>query len=188
MADGWRNSRMASENSTMKSRYGSVQPRKSSKDSGVDVANWLYKAAALSMVALGIWVIYTTSIEEVVNPPVSYWTGSFASVKPEYYPGEDVVLRVVATKYRLLPGSVAWRLTSDDTGEVFTYAARPPTVKGIGYVDENVHILTLPTRIDPGRYHLEGMITFELNTNKMVSYPLHSDSFTVLPSPNGGTK
>jgi hypothetical protein len=158
---------------------------KLAKDRGIDMAGWLYKLAALSMVALGLWVVYTTSVEEVVNPPLSYWAGSFTSVKSEYYPGEDVILRVVATKYRLLPGSVAWRLTNDETGEVFSYAARPPTIKSPGYVDENVHILTLPTRIDPGRYHLEGMITFELNTNKMISYPLHSDSFTVLPSENG---
>jgi hypothetical protein len=178
---------MASENLT-KSRYGSAQPRKSSKDYSVDLAGWLYKAAALSMVALGLWTIYTTTIEEWVYPPIHYWEGSFTATKAEYYPGDEVALRVVATKYRLLPGIVSWRLVNEETKEVFTFASRPPTIKSTGYIDENVRILTLPSRIDPGRYHLEGMVTFELNANKTVSYSLHSNSFIILPPANGGSK
>jgi hypothetical protein len=151
----------------------------------VDAAGWLYKLAALSMVALGVWVVYTTEIEERIYPPIVYWEGCFTSVKSEYHPGEDIVLRVIATKYRILPGSVTWRLVNEDTREVFTFAAGPPTIKHVGYVDDNVHILTIPSRIDPGRYYLEGMVTFDLNVNKTVSYPLRSNLFTILPSENG---
>jgi hypothetical protein len=166
-------------NSTVKSRK---------KDRNVDPADWLYKLSALAMIGLGLWIIWTTTIEELIYPPIQFWEGCFTSTKSEYYPGEDVKLRFVLTKDRILPGTVAWRLISDDTREVFAFASRPPTIKNTGYTDQNVHILTLPSRIDPGRYHLEGVANYILNHNKTVSYTLRSNSFTVLPPINGGSR
>lgn len=112
------------------------------------------------------------------RPFIEYWPGCFTSHKDSYRPGEPIKLRIVATKQSDLAGDVSWSLVNRDTGEV-TYFATRQTTLGPGLNDTLVRVGVIPTRIDPGHYRLDGLVTYNVNPLRMITYRMQSNLFAI---------
>jgi hypothetical protein len=132
-------------------------------------------ATSVLISTLCLWLFFAMVIDgEYINRPVIYWEGCFGSVQPVYYPGDEIKLRVFATKMRNIPGTVDWSLINSDTKEQINFQRRQ-TLLGLGYHDYSVRVGVVPQYIDPGHYRMIGMVTFSVNSVRDLSLNLMSD-------------
>jgi hypothetical protein len=157
------------------------------KSIGHDIA-WslrFVQATFAMCVMFMLFLVYELVIDGTyVNVPAIYWAGSFDVQKDHYYPGEQLWMRVVVTKAPNIIGKVSWSMIGRD-GYGLHFEQRNPAVGG-GCHDIEVPILTIPENTPLGRYHLEGVITYEINFLRTISMSLRSDTFDVIAKGGGG--
>ena len=136
----------------------------------VEVLAWLTLLAAACVLALGIfWLTFpydplTVHDVRLMNDTVKQ--------------GEVLALEVTYTKRMDLTGmGVRWFVDG------ISYATAPqPGRLPVGENQRIVREVVVPITLPPGEYHLNSIITFEVNPLRSVSYSYDSPPFTVLPA------
>lgn len=141
--------------------------------------HFLAQLSALILIAMVAHFPYSDNIDgSWPNPFIQYWEGCFTSVQTSYKPGDPVRLRVVATKRSQIAGDVSWSMVNQHTGEV-TYFEPRQTVLDAGFNDTIVRIGVVPSKIEPGPYRLNGLVSYNVNPFRNITYLLQSDQFTI---------
>lgn len=139
----------------------------------------LAQLSTLILITLSAYLIYSTNIDgSWPKPFIQYWDGCFSSIEARYKPGDPVRLRIVATKQNHLAGDVSWSMVNQQTREV-TYFATRQTVLDAGFNDTIVRIGVVPAKIEPGLYSLKGLVSYNVNPFRTITYRLQSDQFTI---------
>lgn len=137
------------------------------------------RVTATCLVLLMLYVFWHVVIDgTLIGKPVEYWPGCFTSIRTSYTPGDSIRLMISASKYKSLRGEVTWNLMNLETHELFKFAARETTL-GTGTHTYNIPVAVVPARATPGKYQMIGMVTYQVNPLKVVTYQLQSDNFTV---------
>jgi hypothetical protein len=137
------------------------------------------QVCALCLLAIVGYVTFCITIDGVyVNQPAIYWEGSFSIPDNKIFPGDALLARIVVTKIGTVHGDAAWSLVNVDTREVITFYPRS-TILGSGFHDSNVRIATIPLTATPGKYFARGIISYQVNPLKIISFQATSEEFIV---------
>jgi len=135
---------------------------------------------AICLLLLTGYLVWSVVIDgDYYHPPVTYHDGCFTAMQPVFAPGDSLILRVVATKSRTIPGIVTWSLVNAETHEVVANFLPRSTVIGPGLNDYRVNVFTIPEKTPPGTYYARGMATYAVNPLRAITYPLKSDNFRI---------
>jgi hypothetical protein len=113
------------------------------------------------------------------KPVIEYWEGCFAPAQEIFYPGNDIILRVISTKNRALVGQVSWSLVNVSTRQVVATFLTRPTIMHKGYNNALVTVGVVPVHIENGYYFMSGMVTYNVNPLNEVAYQLESAPFYI---------
>jgi hypothetical protein len=113
------------------------------------------------------------------KPPAKYLDKICNVSKKCYRPGDKVYMRLRVTKSRNIFGTARYSLVNDDDKLSLFYAERGTRI-GQGVWDVFIPIEKMPESAYPGRWHLEGLISYPVNHFRTLFYELKSESFIIL--------
>jgi len=119
------------------------------------------------------------------NPVLTFQSDplAFQTDKKVYKAGEEILIIFSFCKLREMPAESNWRLVdgiqvtfsqvilSVPTGCYGTLNGKPAYYRGVG---------TIPRFVDPGVYHLEGLVTFHVNSVRDITFVRKSVDFTIV--------
>lgn len=119
-----------------------------------------------------------------VNPVIDTTGSNFALMpvdKNVYHPGDMVRVRFMFQKQRPAVGMIKWYLK--DHGSDFLYRERTAAAPvGIYDVWTDAEVIPDTPALQPGKYHLEGTITYPLPTwffRRNLIYQLRTECFNI---------
>lgn len=102
--------------------------------------------------------------------------GNVTTTEAVYYPGDEVQATIAYCKTSNIGGIIDWQLV--DTYVRFYPASR--TDLPTGCHSYNMDLGRVPSDVSKDTYHFTGLLTYKMNSLTSVSYPLQSNTFTVL--------
>lgn len=134
------------------------------------------------LLCVTIWVLgYMVFLDGTVfNPVVTYDTQTFQTNKSIYEPGDMVEARRQFAKHRDIKGKIQWSLVNHRIISYTTKELALPT----GVIDAWSLVEKLPEVLESGEYHFEGLLCYQVNPLRVVSYPIRTEPFLVMPKAN----
>jgi len=110
-------------------------------------------------------------------PVKAYESNSVITDKLQYYQGDELVFTDDRCKYLGVPVDVNITLTD---GILYQYATRYRN-SPVGCSKVISEPLTIPSYAIPGKYHVEIILTFHINSIRRESFTIKTNEFEVLP-------
>lgn len=147
-----------------------------------EIKTWVLVGTSM-LLCVALWVSgYLVFLDGTVfNPVVTYETPEFPVSKSIYAPGEIVEARRQFAKHRNLKGTIKWSLVNH---RIIPYTSREIALP-VGIIDAWSPVERLPDVLESGEYHFEGLICYQVNPLRVVSYPIKTERFRVMPKPAG---
>lgn len=142
------------------------------------IREWVLVFVCACLVAFNF--IHPAGVE--LYPVLDFQGGNqftMATDKLVYHCGETVQALTIYQKQRQASGKIIWTLVrSDQNGNNYVVKTYPPRdiSRPVGIYHEWRQVEILPDTCEPGRYHFEGVLTFDLWMGKAV-YPLRTACF-----------